>query len=72
MKKRFYINGMHCENCAKGLKSILEEDLSGISVLEVNYNENYVDVDVEGSVDFNDIADAVSELDFSLVKIVGD
>ena len=69
MKKRLYVDGMHCENCVKGLKSVLEEDLNGISVINVDLNGGYADVDLSEDLGFEEIAKAVAELDFELKKI---
>lgn len=30
MRKKLNIEGMHCENCVRGLRDVLTEDVSGV------------------------------------------
>ena len=69
MKKRLIIEGMHCENCVKGLNAVLTEDLEGTEVIEINLEGGYADVNVEDSVSDDSFKDAVEELGFELKEI---
>lgn len=69
MKKRLIIEGMHCENCVKGLNAVLTEDLKGTEVIEINLEGGYADVNVEDSVSYDSLKGAVEELGFELKEI---
>lgn len=69
MKKRLFIEGMHCMNCVKGLETVLTEDIDGVKVDMISLEENYADVDVDDGVTDEALKIAVEELDFKLVGI---
>lgn len=69
MKKRLIIEGMHCENCVKGLNAVLTEDVEGLEVLEINLDGGYADVELDDKVSEDILKDAVEELGFELKEI---
>ncbi len=69
MKKRLIIEGMHCENCVKGLNAVLSEDIEGTEVIEINLEGGYADLDLEENVSDKALKDAVEELGFELKEI---
>lgn len=69
MKKRLIIEGMHCENCVKGLNAVLTEDVEGLEVVEINLDGGYADVEVDDKVSEDILKDAVEELGFELKEI---
>nr|WP_314278400.1 heavy metal-associated domain-containing protein [uncultured Peptostreptococcus sp.] len=70
MKKRLVIEGMHCENCAKGLRDILLEDLEGVDILEISLEGKYADIEINSSISDEDLKNAVEELGFELKDIL--
>lgn len=69
MKKRLIVEGMHCENCVKGLRAVLTEDVEGINVENIDLSGGYADVDVSDSVSDDELKSAVEELGFTLKEI---
>ncbi|MBC2577128.1 heavy-metal-associated domain-containing protein [Peptostreptococcus russellii] len=69
MKKRLIIEGMHCENCVKGLNAVLTEDVEGLEVVEINLDGGYADVELDDKVSEDILKDAVEELGFELKEI---
>lgn len=69
MKKRLIVDGMHCENCVKGLNAVLSEDVEGVKVLDISLDGGYADVDVDDTVKDEAIKDAVEDLGFELKEI---
>ncbi|SFE14542.1 heavy-metal-associated domain-containing protein [Peptostreptococcus sp. D1] len=69
MKKRLFIEGMHCVNCVKGLEAALTEDIDGVKVDVISLEGNYADIDVDNGVTDEALRIAVEELEFKLVGI---
>lgn len=69
MKKRLLIEGMHCQNCVKGLEAVLSEDIVGVNVIDISLEGKYADVDIDSGVTDESLKLAVEELGFSLVGI---
>lgn len=70
MKKRLIVEGMHCENCVRGLRDVLTEDIEGVVVENIDLSGGYADVDVKDGVSDGDLKSAVEELGFTLKDIV--
>lgn len=69
MKKKLLIDGMHCQNCVKGLEAVLTEDIDGIKVEEISLDGNYAIIDADDSVSDDAIREGVEELGFTLKEI---
>lgn len=69
MKKKLLIEGMKCKHCVANLQDALTEDISGVNVLEVNLEGQYASVDMDESVNINDIKNIVEELGFKLLSV---
>lgn len=69
MKKRLVIEGMHCENCVKGLNAVLSEDIEGLKVLEIKLDGGYADVEVNENISDETLREAVEELGFKLKEV---
>lgn len=69
MRKKLNIEGMHCENCVRGLRDVLTEDVSGVTVEEISLEGGYAVVDLDESADLDAIKDAVAELEFKLTSV---
>lgn len=69
MKKKLLIDGMHCQNCVKGLEAVLTEDLEGVKVDEISLEEGYAIINLEKELDEIELKGAVEELGFDLKAI---
>lgn len=69
MNKKLLIEGMHCENCVKGLKNVLTEDLNGVNVVDISLEGKYALIDVDEKITDEELKSAVEELGFVLEKI---
>ena len=69
MKKRLVIEGMHCENCVKGLNMVLTEDIDGLEVVDISLDGGYADVKVNDNIEDKAFKEAVEELGFELKEI---
>ena len=69
MKKRLIVDGMHCENCVRGLNDVLSEDVEGLEVIEIKLDGGYADVEVDENVGDDVLKAAVEELGFELKEV---
>lgn len=69
MKKKLLIEGMHCQNCVRGLEAVLTEDIDGVEVDEISLEGNYAIIDADESVSDDAIREGVEELGFTLKEI---
>lgn len=69
MRKKLNIEGMHCENCVRGLRDVLTEDVSGVKVEDISLEGGYAIVDLDENVDLDSIKSAVAELEFTLTSV---
>lgn len=69
MKKKLYIEGMRCNHCVGNLKDVLTEDIEGVQVLEISLEEKYAIVDMDDSVDIEQVKALVEDLGFNLISV---
>ena len=66
MKRKLLIEGMHCENCVKGLNAVLTEDLEGVEVDEISLDGKYAIIESDEDLSEDELRDAIEELGFEL------
>ncbi|MGL5346063.1 MAG: heavy-metal-associated domain-containing protein [Peptostreptococcaceae bacterium] len=66
MQKKLLIDGMSCNHCVNHLKTALTEDIQGINVKEISLEDKYAIVEIDDSVDINELKSIIEELDFKL------
>ena len=59
MKKKLSIEGMKCNHCVGNLTDVLTEDISGVNVLEVSLEGKYALVDMDESVDVEQVRELI-------------
>ncbi|MGL5640774.1 MAG: heavy-metal-associated domain-containing protein [Paraclostridium sp.] len=69
MRKRLLIEGMSCMNCVRHLKEALQEDISGVKVIDVNLEEKFALIEVEENVTDEMIKDVILDLGYELKGI---
>lgn len=69
MKKKVYINGMHCEHCSESVKNCLEK-LSFVENAEVSLEDKCAVISVSGEASDEEIKTAVYDIGFDVSKIV--
>ena len=69
MKKKLHIEGMRCNHCVGNLKDVLTEDIEGVQVLEISLEEKYAIVDMDDSVDIEQVKALVEDLGFNLISV---
>lgn len=68
MKKKLFIEGMMCNNCARHVKEALTE-LDGITGVEVNLSEKYALIETSQEVGQEKLKEAIDEAGYELVRI---
>lgn len=68
MKKKIFIEGMSCQNCAKHVKEALSE-LAGVISAEVNLAEKFAVVETNTEIEDKDFIDAIEEIDYNVSKV---
>lgn len=69
VKKKLLLDGMKCKHCVSNLQDALTEDIKGVKVLEINLEGQYAFIDMDESVDVNDIKNIVEDLGFQLLGV---
>lgn len=69
MKKKVFVDGMKCENCAKHVKEALMS-VNGIINADVNLSEKYVIIDVSNDVSSDAIKIAVNNEKYNVKEIL--
>lgn len=69
MKKKVFVDGMKCENCAKHVKEALIS-VNGIINADVNLSEKYVIIDVSNDVSSDAIKIAVNNEKYNVKEIL--
>lgn len=69
MRKKLLIDGMSCMNCVRHLKEALQEDISGVKVIDVNLEEKFALIEVEENVTDEMIKDVILDLGYELKGI---
>ena len=69
MKKKLSIEGMICNHCVGNLTDVLTEDISGVNVLEVSLEGKYALVDMDESVDVEQVRELIEDLGFKLISV---
>ncbi len=69
MKKKLSIEGMKCNHCVGNLTDVLTEDISGVNVLEVSLEGKYALVDMDESVDVEQVRELIEDLGFKLISV---
>ena len=69
MKKKLSIEGMKCNHCVGNLKDVLTEDIEGVEVLEVSLEGKYAIVDMDDSVNAEQVKILIEDLGFNLISV---
>ncbi|MGL4911361.1 MAG: heavy-metal-associated domain-containing protein [Romboutsia sp.] len=69
MQRKLLIEGMSCGHCVNHLKTALTEDIEGIEVIEVNLEGKYTIVNMQESVNKEELKSIIEELGFELKEI---
>lgn len=69
MRKKLLIDGMSCMNCVRHLKEALQEDISGVKVIDVSLEEKFALIEVEENVTDEMIKDVILDLGYELKGI---
>lgn len=69
MKRKLFIEGMRCSHCVGNLTDVLTEDITGVKVLEVNLEGKYAIVDMDDSVDIEQVKALIEDLGFNLISV---
>lgn len=69
MRKKLLIDGMSCMNCVRHLKEALQEDISGVKVIDVNLEEKFALIEAEENVTDEMIKDVILDLGYELKGI---
>lgn len=69
MRKKLLVDGMSCMNCVRHLKEALQEDISGVKVIDVNLEGKYAIVETEENVTDDMIKSVIDDLGYELKGI---
>ncbi len=69
MRKKLLVDGMSCMNCVKHLKEALQEDISGVKVIDVSLEDKYALVEVDENVTDDMIKSVIDDLGYELKGI---
>ena len=69
MEKKLLIEGMSCNHCVNHLKTVLAEDIVGVTVKDVSLEGKYAIVEMKEDVKLEELKNVISELDFELIGI---
>ena len=69
MKKKLLVDGMTCMNCVRHLTEALQEDISGVEVIEVNLENKYALVDMDETVTEDMVKAVIDDLGYELKGI---
>lgn len=68
MKKKIFIEGMICQNCAKHVREALSK-IAGVISAEVNLADKFAVVETNMEIKDKDFIDAIEEIDYNVSKI---
>lgn len=68
MKKKIFVEGMKCENCAKHVKEALNS-LEGVTSVAVNLSDKYVMVEADTNISDEAIKVAVNAEKYNVVRV---
>lgn len=69
MRKKLLVDGMSCMNCVKHMKEALQEDISGVKVIDVSLEDKYAIVEVDENVTDDMIKSVIDDLGYELKGI---
>lgn len=69
MKRKLAIEGMRCNHCVGNIKDVLTEDITGVKVLEISLEGKYAIVDMDDSVNIEQVRALIEDLGFNLISV---
>jgi copper chaperone len=69
MKKKLLVDGMTCMNCVRHLTEALQEDITGVEVIEVSLENKYALVDMDEAVTEDMVKAVIDDLGYELKGI---
>lgn len=69
MQRKLSIEGMKCNHCVGNIKDVLTEDITGVKVLEVSLEDKYAIIDMDDSVNIEQVRALIEDLGFNLISV---
>ena len=69
MNKKLLIEGMSCAHCVNHVKTVLTEDIDGVKVIEVNLDGKYALIEVNDSVNDENLKFIIEDAGYTLKGI---